>query len=156
MKVIKRQNRKGFTLIELLAVITILAIIMLLAARSVTSVLTSAQRRTFVIDAQNIVESAKLAYTQALLENKTGGGTKFCMSIAYLKDHGLEKNGVVEGSVLVDVSSATAKYKIWLSNDNLMIEGEDLNNLNEELVKPIDQLTNFNNCGGEQVDDLVN
>ncbi len=130
-----KNNKKGFTLIELLAVISILAIIMLLAARSVTSVLNDAQKKSFVIDAQNVVETAKLAYTEALLDNKTQGKTKFCMSIDYLKNHGLEKkDDSLKGSILVDVENATANYTIWLSNGQLQIINEGLNTLDKSKV----------------------
>ena len=67
-------NRKGFTLIELLAVISILAILMLLATGSVTSMITKSQKRAFVIDANNVVETAKTAYMDALLN-----GNRFCL-----------------------------------------------------------------------------
>ena len=125
-------NQKGFTLIELLAVITILAIIMLFAAQSVTAALNKAQRRAFIIDAERIVEAAKLAYTDALLENKTKGATTFCMDIDYLKNHGMEKNGEITGSILVDVSQPTAKYKIYLDNGQLQINGVYLNELSDD------------------------
>ena len=123
-------NHKGFTLIELLAVITILAIIMLLAAQSVTTALTNAQRRAFVIDAERIVEAAKLAYTDALLNNKTKNANQFCMSISYLKSNGLEKNDdLLNGSILVDVSNATARYVVYLDNGQFSINGVGLDAL---------------------------
>lgn len=126
-------NKKGFTLIELLAVITILAIIMLLAANSVTAALTKAQKKSFIIDSERIVEAAKLAYTDALLSNQTKGANQFCMSIDYLRNHGLEKNDErVKGSILVDVSNATAKYKIYLDNGQFHIDGVLLSALSED------------------------
>lgn len=131
-----KKNNKGFTLIELLAVITILAIIMLLAARSVTAVLSDAQKKAFVLDAQNVVESAKLAYTDALLNNKTQGKTKFCMSIDYLKAHGLEKkDDSLKGSILVDVTTPTAAYSIWLSNGQFELKNILLSDLDKDDVK---------------------
>ena len=129
----KKINSKGFTLIELLAVIVILAIIMLIAANSVTAALTKAQNKAFIIDTERIVEAAKLAYTDALLSNQTKGSNQFCMSIDYLKNHGLEKNDdQVKGSILVDVSSSTAKYKIYLDNGQYSIKGRYLNGLSED------------------------
>lgn len=142
-------NKSGFTLIELLAVITILAIIMLFAATSVTSVLQSSQRRAFVIDAQKVVESAKYAYTDALMENRTKGSKKFCMSIDYLKNHGLEKIGNdIKGSVLVDVTTETAVYKIWYDNGQFQVNGLDLNSLKEDALNGSTGST-ASNCGGE-------
>lgn len=126
-------SKKGFTLIELLAVIVILAIIMLIAANSVTAALTKAQKKAFIIDAERIVEAAKLAYTDALLSNQTKGSNQFCMNIDYLKNHGLEKNdNKITGSILVDVSNATARYKIFLDNQQYLINGIYLNELNED------------------------
>lgn len=122
-------DKRGFTLIELLAVITILAIIMLFAASGVTTILTRSQKRAFVIDAQKIVESAKLVYTDALLNNQTKGAKTFCMSIEYLKQHGLEKAGGIKGSVLVDVTEETAAYKIWYDNGQFQVSGMDISAL---------------------------
>lgn len=139
-------NNKGFTLIELLAVITILAIIMLLAAQSVTTALTNAQRRSFVIDSQRIVEAAKLAYTDALLNNQTKNANQFCMSVDYLKSHGLEKNTDVTGSILVDVTNTTAKYKIFLDNGQFLIDGVYLDALDTDSLKP-GGTTASTNCG---------
>jgi len=140
-------NQKGFTLIELLAVITILAIIMLLAAQSVTTALTNAQRRSFIIDSERIVEAAKLAYTDALLNNQTKNANQFCMSIAYLKNHGLEKNDDVTGSILVDVTNATAKYKIFLDNGQFLIDGVYMDALSVDSLKP-GGTTASSTCGG--------
>lgn len=147
MKFRKYNNQNGFTLIELLAVITILAIIMLFAAQSVTSALNKAQRRAFIIDAERIVEAAKLAYTDALLENKTKGSTTFCMDIDYLKNHGMEKNGEISGSILVDVSQPTAKYRIYLDNGQLQINGAYLHELSDEDLIPASSSGADMTCG---------
>ena len=112
-------NRKGFTLIELLAVIAILAILMLIASSSVTSIIANSSRKAFVIDAQSIVENAKIAYTDSLL-NGTNTGTHFCMSLDYLKGKYVDKiNSSYQGSVEINV----ATYKIWLSNGKFQVEG---------------------------------
>lgn len=126
-------NKRGFTLIELLAVITILAIIMLIAARSVTTVIRDAQKNAFDLDAQSVIETAKLAYTEELLNNTLGGNTKICFSVDNLKEHGLEKSATnFTGSVLVDVSGTTAVYTVWLSNGQLKIDGITKDNLTKE------------------------
>ncbi len=144
-------NKKGFTLIELLAVITILAIIMLFAATNVTTVLTNSQKKAFIIDAQSIVETAKLAYTDALLNNKANGN-KFCMSVSYLRANGyLEKAGEANGSVLVDASGATATYRIWYSNGKYTLSGFNASSLDPG--NPPSELSgnNSDTCGGEGV-----
>lgn len=135
MKSRRHNIRSGFTLIELLAVIAILAVIMLFAAQSVTSALNKAQRRAFIIDAEKIVDAAKAAYTEALNNKETGAETVFCMSIDYLRAHGLEKYGEVSGSVLLDVSSVTASYTIWLANGAFQINGIKMTELNEDVVE---------------------
>lgn len=145
-------GNRGFTLIELLAVITILAIIMLFAATNVTTVLSNSQKKAFVIDAQSILETAKLAYTDALLNNRANGN-KFCMSVDYLKKNGyLEKLGSdISGSVLVDGSGASATYKIWYTNGKYTLSGFDASTLDPG--NPPSELTGTNstNCSGEGV-----
>lgn len=148
MKRDKLLNRKGFTLIELLAVITILAIVMLLAAQSVTTALTNAQRRSFIIDVERIVEAAKLAYTDALLNNQTKNSNQFCMSMDYLKTHGLEKHDdKVKGSVLVDVSNVTARYTVYLDNEQFSLNGVSLDGLDVGKLSPGGTVPSTN-CGG--------
>ena len=156
MKSRKYRNQKGFTLIELLAVITILAIIMLFAASSVTSALNKSQRRAFIIDAEKIVEAAKGAYTEALDNKMTGAETVFCMSTNYLKNHGMEKNGEISGSILVDVSEKTASYTIWLSNGALELNGVKMSDLTEDSAQQFSSnVSTTCNGAGKLFDDQV-
>jgi len=69
----KLTNKHGFTLIELLAVISILAVLMLIASGSVISQVNNAQKRAFIIDVNNVVENAKAAYMDSLLNGKLTG-----------------------------------------------------------------------------------
>ena len=80
----KLTNKHGFTLIELLAVISILAVLMLIASGSVISQVNNAQKRAFIIDVNNVVENAKAAYMESLLNGKLSGND-FCMSLDYLQ-----------------------------------------------------------------------
>lgn len=119
----RKFNRKGFTLIELLAVIAIMAVLMLIASSSVTSIIANSSRKAFVIDAQSIVENAKIAYTDSLL-NGTNTGTHFCMSLDYLKGKYVDKiNSTYQGSVEINVTGGVATYRIWLSNGKFQLEG---------------------------------
>ncbi|MCI8394427.1 MAG: type II secretion system protein [Bacilli bacterium] len=140
-------NRKGFTLIELLAVISILAILMLLATGSVTSMITKSQKRAFVIDANNVVETAKTAYMDALL-NGNLTGSSFCMSIDYLKNKSyLDKIGsAYVGSVQISVSNDVATYKIWLSNGKQQVVGAEYSKIEEQTVEY--SAAASVNCGG--------
>lgn len=55
-------NKKGFTLVELLAVIVVLAIIMLIAMPSVLGTLNDAQKGTFKVFAQKVLNKAQEKY----------------------------------------------------------------------------------------------
>ena len=59
----KKLNKKGFTLIELLAVITMIAILMLLAIPSVSSIIENSRSDTFVTNAKTYANAAKKLWT---------------------------------------------------------------------------------------------
>lgn len=141
-------NKKGFTLIELLAVISILAILMLLASSSVVSMIAGAKKNAFAIDAQNVVETAKLNYTEAVLSG-SNVGENFCMSVAYLRSHGLEKgNKNLAGSINVKIVAGAVKYTVWLSDGSQRFIKVDSGDLKGDIVEmsgepaPVD-------CAGE-------
>ncbi|MCI8575858.1 MAG: type II secretion system protein [Bacilli bacterium] len=130
----QRLNQRGFTLIELLAVISILAILMLLATSSVTSIIASSSKKAFVIDAQNVVENAKIAYTDSLLNGSTTG-THFCMPLDYLKGKYVDKIGeAYTGSVEINISGGIATYTIWLSNGKFQVEGAEYSKIEAQTV----------------------
>jgi len=132
-------NKKGFTLIELLAVISILAILMLVATGSVTSMVSKAQKNAFIIDSQNVVEIAKTAYMDSLL-NGTLTGTDFCFSLDYLRTHGfLDKiDSSYKGSVSISIDGTTnvATYTLWLSSNKFQITGKTLAEITAENADP--------------------
>ena len=52
-------NKKGFTLIEVIAVIIIIGVIMLIAIPSVSSIIMSSRKKTYIVDANRYIEGAK-------------------------------------------------------------------------------------------------
>lgn len=60
-------KRNGFTLIELLAVIVILAVIALIATPIVLNIIEKARASARVSSANGVLESAKLFYTESML-----------------------------------------------------------------------------------------
>ena len=63
------KTKKGFTLVELLAVIVILAILVLLAVPSVLKMMDSAKENAFKIEAENIINGAKLKFANDMLND---------------------------------------------------------------------------------------
>ena len=59
----KRLNKKGFTLVELLAVIVVLAIIMVIATRTIGNVIAGARGDSYVSTVKMIAKGAEAACT---------------------------------------------------------------------------------------------
>ncbi len=78
-------NTKGFTLIELLAVITILAIVMLIAAVGVLPILDQSRRKSLIDDGRALVKAAELAYSSRAELNQYD---YIIISMQYLADLG--------------------------------------------------------------------
>ncbi len=144
-----RYQSKGFTLIELLAVISILAILMLLAAGSVTGIIGGASKKAFVIDAEGIVENAQLAYTNEVLSGNQVGN-HFCMSLEWLKKHYMDKvSASYKGSVEIQISGNKATYKLWLSNGKYRFGDGATGAAYPDLGDPTEDATDASvNCGG--------
>ena len=144
----KLTNKHGFTLIELLAVISILAVLMLIASGSVISQVNNAQKRAFIIDVNNVVENAKAAYMDSLLNGKLTGND-FCMSLDYLKGKYIDKIGpTYVGSVRISVTNGVATYKVWLSDEKHQINNVELKDVNDENVSTYTAAASTN-CGGQ-------
>ncbi len=62
------KEKRGFTLIELLAVIVILAIIALIAVPIILNIVEKAKKSAFQDSAYGLIESAKLLYTESILD----------------------------------------------------------------------------------------
>jgi prepilin-type N-terminal cleavage/methylation domain-containing protein len=119
-----KKKKKGFTLVELLAVIVILAVLVLLAVPSVLKMMDGAKDNAFEIEAENIIDGAKLKYSDDLLESTlptavsatiSGSSiTGYCYNITSLTDY-IDKSftGKV-GSVLID--STNNNYYIWYTD----------------------------------------
>ena len=142
-------NRRGFTLIELLAVIAILAVLMMLAASSVTSIISNSSKRAFIIDAQSVLDGAKLAYTDAV-SNGLSAGTSICIPLSTLKGKYLEKmDAYGHSSVLVSIDRGVASYSIWIASDRYQFSNVLSSDMTEENVDEVVNVTDqFDRCGG--------
>ena len=67
-----KKTKNAFTLIELLAVIVILAIIALIATPIVLGIVERARKSALENTAYGLMESAKLQYTEGLLDGTNG------------------------------------------------------------------------------------
>lgn len=122
------KSKKGFTLVELLAVIVILAVIILIATNNVLAQMENARKNALAIEGNTLINSAKNAYQEAILEGDlTTGGA--CFSLQYLYNEGLFSKGEKDhytGSVLVapDSSGKVITYTFWISNGSYVATGE--------------------------------
>jgi prepilin-type N-terminal cleavage/methylation domain-containing protein len=156
------KKKKGFTLVELLAVIVILAVLVLLAVPSVLKMMNGAKENAFEIEAENIIDGAKLKYSADLLENDLPSTTTvtisgssvtgYCYPIYVLADY-VDKTFYVNknaGSVLVDATNNN--YYIWYTDGNhsvtasSTVKGGSIN-ADANTVGVINaNITNWNTC----------
>ena len=68
------KNKKGFTLVEALAVITILAVVLVIATLTLKNISGSSKNQTFKILANSMQDSVKEAYSKCLVN----GSSKYC------------------------------------------------------------------------------
>lgn len=117
------KNKKGFTLVELLAVIVILAVLVLLAVPSVLKMMDGAKENAFEIEAENIINGAKLKYADDLLDSSlptaitvtiTSDVTGYCYALSDLSDYVDKTFGSNVGSVLIDATNNS--YYIWYAD----------------------------------------
>ena len=118
-------GNKGFTLVELLAVIVILAILVIIAVPSVIKMLNNTKKNAFSVEAENIIKSAKNAYSNRELN---GEEKKYCYSLIELSEYVDKDFTGYTGSVYIDPSTDT--YKIWLSKDDFIINGNNSGDIN--------------------------
>lgn len=124
------KDKKGFTLVELLAVIVILAVIILIASSNVLSQMDKARRNALAIEGNTLVNSAKNAYQNGILENEITTG-EICFSLDTLYADGLFSKGSKDGytgSVLVspDSEGKIVTYKFWISNGSYAISDAEV------------------------------
>ncbi len=144
------KKNKGFTLIELLAVIVILAVLVLLAVPSVTKVLKNSQRQTFIVQANAIVDNAKMAYEDALIGNTE---LKTCYNLTELRTYNTKSyNYGAVGSVLID--DATGTYRVWYYDGAIYyVEGAYYGKIdNGEVVNQVNEgapssTSTYSTCG---------
>lgn len=122
------KNRNGFTLVELLAVIVILAVIILIASSNVLSQMDKARKNALAIEGNTLINSAKNAYQNGILEGSITTGSA-CFSLEYLYKEGLFSKGAKDhytGSVLVkpESSGKVVTYTYWISNGSYVVSGD--------------------------------
>ncbi len=124
------RKSKGFTLVELLAVIVILAVLVLLAVPSVIKMLDNSKKNAFQVEANSLIESAKLAYAQDMLTgtitgtSKTvSGHTAYCYNKAAIAAHADKTfNTGAKLGVLVDPTANT--YTIYYFDGTYYAPGQ--------------------------------
>ena len=118
--------KRGFTLVELLAVIVILAVLVLMAAPRVLTMMEEARSNSFKTEAGSIIDGAKLAYAQDALD---GGMSDGCFKIVKgpgdtaktVADY-MDKNWAgYYGYVKIDTTGSA--HKIWVTNGSYFING---------------------------------
>lgn len=152
-----KQEKNGFTLIELLAVIVVLAVLVLFAMPAVTNSSERAKRSTFATEASEIIGVAETTYEE--LSMSGASYQKMCLPIRGMVAAGyltktvgnLSENTAYQGSILIDMTSGTASYSIWLENGSYSLIGAGTG-FKGNNVKAVDQGTyteNVNKCGGQ-------
>lgn len=154
-------NVHGFTLIELLAVIVVLAIVMLLAATAVLPTLSNAQKQTFAIEANTVIEAANAYFINGSLTGNNGlpvnETTVKCVTIDTLVSEGhLDLDTTdYDGQVLIKKYGNNYLYVVYLFNSSYMVNGAGLNennNANVDIdaddVKDLDETvrSNYSTC----------
>jgi len=154
----KNINKKGFTLIELLAVIVVLAIVTVIATRSVLPFMANAGRDAFASEANIAKDSA--ANAMALIsigsideENYTKeAGGKYCFTLANLKTLGLfeKDDDTYVGTVTVTPSGNSYTYAVSMKNEKYYVNTTSGNIKAEALNE-----AKNNNGVGEVADDVT-
>ncbi len=116
-------NKKGFTLVELLAVIVVLAIIMIIAIPSILGTMSDAQRGTFKVYAEKVLNKAQERYQSDILfgEPKNKKTYGYC----YELESGLEmtSTGNYKGYVIVvQDSHLVPTFYVTLSDNNFSVQ----------------------------------
>lgn len=120
------KSQKGFTLVELLAVIVVLAIILLIASNNVFTQITKARKNALAIEGNELIDAARSAYQNAILDGKITTGSA-CFSLDYLYKEGLFSKGAKDhysGSVLVKPNGNQVTYTFWIGNGSYTITGD--------------------------------
>lgn len=142
------RDNKGFTLIELLAVIVVLAIVTVIATRSVLPYMKDAGRDTFVTEANMTIQGAadamsliQLGKAEGKYVTKSGSNntTLYCFTLKNLNDLGTwQKDDInYDGKVVVTVPSNSSgyTYAVTMHNDEWYVTSESGTIKNETAVK---------------------
>ncbi len=116
-------NKKGFTLVELLAVIVVLAIIMIIAIPSILGTMRDAQKGTFKIYAEKVLNKAQERYQSDIMLNNEDyklDNRYYCYE---LEDGlGMTSTGNYRGYVYVDLADHLKPvFRIMLSDNNYSV-----------------------------------
>ncbi len=147
----KMEEKKGFTLIELLAVIVVLAIIMLIAATNVGGLMTKARINALMVEGEEAVNAAKLAYQMSILDgNITSGSACFSVNYLYTQNYFSKGSGSggdnYTGSVLVEEENGAYNYKFWISNGTYKFENSTFGS--SKSAEATKGATASDSCGG--------
>ena len=152
-------KKNGFTLVELLAVIIIIGLIFLLAVTNVIPVFRKSKTKGFINDAITLAEAARIKYKDDILngvdDDMFAGSVsgKKCYSIEndLIGTYASNLNTRLRGSVEVCYgSSCTYDTKVWLTNGDMFIDGDIIdenNNNNTSLIKERFTSTDYSSCG---------
>lgn len=116
----KKMNNKGFTLVELLAVIVVLAIIMLIATRSVLPLVERSRKGAFASSANTVLD---VAQTVQVTDQISSHNYK-CYTIKYLIDNQyLEKMTNAEYSGIVIINKVTTSTGTTVTYNEYLYSG---------------------------------
>lgn len=152
-------KKNGFTLVELLAVIIIIGLIFLLAVTNVIPVFRKSKTKGFINDAITLAEAARIKYKDDILNSVDDDlfagniSGKKCYSIEndLVGTYASNLNTSLQGSVEVCYgSSCTYDTKVWLTNGNMFIDGDVIDengNNSESLIKGSFTSQDYSSCG---------
>lgn len=109
-------NKKGFTLIELLVVITILGIVMLVAAIGVIPMIEKSEVKSLLNEGRELLKAADIAYNA----DSNMRGKSVCISMEYLYNLGYYDKSYkdkYEGSVLILNDGENIEKRFMISNE---------------------------------------
>ncbi len=109
------KKSKGFTLIELLAVITILGIVMLIAAIGVLPMIEKSKAKSLLNEGRELVKAAELAYTENSSLRKYDD---LVLSLNFLSDLGYydKQSSSYSGAVHVEKNGKKVEYHFSISD----------------------------------------
>lgn len=127
------RNSKGFTLVELLGVISLLAIIVLLAVPAITSNINEGKEKLYKVQIENFEQAAKDWMSLHLLEIPDGTVdttiTLGCLKVEGLLEHEIENPLTGEqfsNDMVVKIKSSSNQYIYTFDENSGTDEGIDI------------------------------